>query len=257
MDLKLTGRSVLVTGASKGIGLSVAQWFAREGVNVHMTARSGDAMEKEARALRESCKVDVKTYALDLSSEEARNRLTAACPDVDIVINNAGDIPGGSLDDVDDKAWRAGWDLKVFGYINLTRFYLGRMKARRNGVIINIIGVAGERPSAGYVAGSVGNASLMAFTRAIGAESPNYGVRVLAVNPGPIETDRTTKLGRFQAQQKLGDASRYKELQATYPFGRTGTCDEISAMVVFLASDLSSYTSGCVVTIDGGMASRR
>ncbi len=257
MDLKLKGRTALVTGASKGIGLSVAQWFAREGVNLRMSARNGAAMDKAAAEMRASCKVDVKTYALDLSSQEARDKLTSACPDVDIVINNAGDVPGGTLDDVSDAAWRAGWDLKVFGYINLTRFYIAKMKARRSGVIINIAGSAGVRPSAGYIAGSVGNASIMAFSQAMGAESPNYGVRVMCVNPGPIDTDRTIKLGRFQAQQKLGDASRYKELHKDYPFGRTGTVDEVSAMVVFLASDLSSYTSGCVINVDGGMSARR
>jgi 3-oxoacyl-[acyl-carrier protein] reductase len=257
MDLKLAGRSVLVTGASKGIGLSVAQWFAREGCNVRMSARSREKLEVAAAQMRKDYRVDVRTYALDLSSQAARDELTAACPDMDIVINNAGDIPGGSLDDVDDAAWRAGWDLKVFGYINLTRFYIAKMKARRSGVIINIAGTAGVRPSAGYIAGAVGNASIMAFSLAMGAESPNYGVRVICVNPGPIDTDRTVKLGRFQAQQKLGDASRYKELQKDYPFGRTGTVDEISATVVFLASDLSSYTSGCIINVDGGMSARR
>ena len=257
MDMNLKGRSVLVTGASKGIGLSVAQWFAREGCNIRMAARSKEKMDAAAEQMRKDDKVDVRTYGLDLSSQPARDKLTAACPDMDIVINNAGDIPGGSLDDVDDASWRAGWDLKVFGYINLTRFYIKKMKARKNGVIINIAGTAGVRPSAGYIAGAVGNASIMAFSQAMGAESPNYGVRIICVNPGPIDTDRTVKLGRFQAQQKLGDSSRYKELQKEYPFGRTGTVDEVSAMVVFLASDLSSYTSGCIINVDGGMSSRR
>jgi NAD(P)-dependent dehydrogenase (short-subunit alcohol dehydrogenase family) len=91
---------------------------------------------------------------------------------------------------VDNAAWRAGWDLKVFGYIDLTRRYLARMKARRRGVIINVIGSAGDRPSAGYVAGSVGNAALMAFTKAIGAQSPNYNVRVLASTRGSSDRDR-------------------------------------------------------------------
>jgi len=257
MDLNLRGRTVLVTGASKGIGLSVAQWFAREGCNVRMAARSKDKMDAAAEEMRKAHKVDVRTYGLDLSSQQARDELTAACPDIDVLINNAGDIPGGTLDDVSDAAWRAGWDLKVFGYINLTRYYIKKMKDRKKGVIINIAGGAGNRPSAGYVAGSVGNASIMAFSLAMGAESPNYGVRVICVNPGPIDTDRTVKLGRFQAQQKLGDASRYKELHKDYPFGRTGTVDEVSSMIVFLASDHSSYTSGCVITIDGGMSARR
>lgn len=257
MDLKLAGRTVLITGASKGIGLSVAQWFAREGCQLRLAARSRELLEREAEAIRNRSRVGVRTYALDLSGEAARKELSEACPDVDILVNNAGDIPAGSLEEIDNASWRAGWDLKVFGYIDLTRFYLAQMKTRRRGVIINIIGSAGDRPNAGYVAGSVGNAALMAFTKAIGAQSPNYNVRVLGVNPGPILTDRVIKLARKQAAQTLGDESRYQETLRSYPFGRPGSCDEVSAMVVFLASGLSSYTSGCIINVDGGMSARR
>jgi NAD(P)-dependent dehydrogenase (short-subunit alcohol dehydrogenase family) len=256
MDLNLAGRTVLVTGASKGIGLAITQWFAREGCNVRLAARSKDLLEREAASILKSSPVDVRTYALDLSQESARRSLTASCPDIDVLVNSAGDIPAGSLDDVDDASWRAGWDLKVFGYINLTRFYLAKMKARRRGVIINIIGTAGERPSARYIAGSVGNASLMAFTLAVGAESPDYGVRVVGVNPGPIGTDRALKQVKKRAAQTLGDESRYPEILKHYPFGRPGTCDEVAAMVVFLSSDLSSYTSGTIIHVDGGIAAR-
>src|ERR1700686_1512176 len=136
MDLKLTGRTALVTGSSKGIGLSVAQWFAREGVNVCLVARSGELLEQEAAAIRKSANVNVRTLAADLSDPTTRDRVAAAFPDVDILINNAGAIPGGSLDEVDEKAWRAGWDLKVYGYVGLTRLYLAKMKARKRGVII-------------------------------------------------------------------------------------------------------------------------
>lgn len=256
MELNLRGRTVLVTGASKGIGLAVAQWFAKEGCNLRLAARSKDLLEREAQAIRNASSVDVRSFALDLSQQAARDRLTAACPDIDILINNAGDVPAGSLDDIDDTSWRAGWDLKVFGYIDFTRFYLRKMKARRSGVIINIIGSAGERPSAGYIAGSMGNLSLMGFTVAMGADSPKYGVRVLGVNPGPIRTDRVVKLSRKRAEQTLGDANRYEELFKGYPFGRPGTCDEVAATVVFLASDLSSYTSGTIVSIHGGLPAR-
>jgi len=256
MDLKLAGRTVLVTGASKGIGLGIAQWFAREACHLRLAARSKDLLEREAAAIRKSSSVDVQVFALDLSQEAGRKRLTEACPEVDILINNAGDIPAGSLDDVDDAAWRAGWDLKVFGYIGLTRFYLSKMKARRSGVIINIIGTAGERPIPAYVAGSMGNASLMSFTLALGAVSPEHGVRVLGVNPGPVLTDRVVKISRKRAQAMLGDEERYPELLKKNPFGRPASVDEIAAAVVFLASDLSSYTSGTIVTIDGGFSKR-
>ena len=127
---------------------------------------------------------------------------------------------------------------------------------RGAGAIVNVIGLAGERNKPEYIAGSSANAALMAFTRALGAESVDYGVRVVGVNPGPILTDRVVKLSGKQAQQKLGDASRYPELFKTYPFGRPGNVDEVSPMVVLLASDHSSYTSGTIVSIHGGLANR-
>jgi len=256
MDLKLAGRTVLVTGASKGIGLGIAQWFAREGCGLRLAARSKDLLEREAALIRKNHSVDVQVFGLDLSQDEGRKKLTDACPEVDILINNAGDIPAGAIDDVEDAAWRAGWDLKVFGYVGLTRHYLAKMKARGRGVIINIIGAAGERPIPTYVAGSMGNASLISMTLALGAASPEHGVRVLGVNPGPVLTDRIAKVSRKRAKAMLGDEERYPELLKKNPFGRPATVDEIAASVVFLASDLSSYTSGTIVTIDGGLSKR-
>ena len=256
MDLKLSGRTALVTGGSKGIGLAVAQWLAREGVHVNLVARSGDRLEKEGAALGKATGVNVRTLAADLSDAVARERVAAAFPDVDILINNAGAIPGGTIDDVDEPAWRIGWDLKVFGYIGLTRLYLEKMKARRRGVIVNIIGAGGERLDFGYIAGAAGNAGLMAFTRAIGGTSPEFGVRVVGVNPGPVQTDRIETLSRKRAAALYGDENRWRETFAKMPFGRPATTDEIAAMVVFLASDLSAYTSGTIVTIDGGLTYR-
>jgi NAD(P)-dependent dehydrogenase (short-subunit alcohol dehydrogenase family) len=255
MDLKLAGRTALITGSSKGIGLGIAKWFAKEGVNLCLVARSADLLDKEAQAMRASAQVDVRTLGADLSDAKARRRVVEAFPDVDILINNAGAIPGGTIEDVDEAAWRAGWDLKVFGYIDMTRLYLGRMKQRKRGVIINVIGAGGERLTYGYIAGSAGNASLMAFSRAIGGTSPDFGVRVLGVNPGPVETERVEYLARQRAM-KEGDESKWRDGFAKMPFGRPATTDEIAATVVFLASDLASYTTGTVVTVDGGLTNR-
>src|SRR5262249_22587715 len=128
MDLKLAGRSVLVTGASKGIGLAIAKWFAREGCALRLVARSKDLLEREAEAIRASAKVEVRVFAVDLASEEGRKRLTDACPEVDVLVNNAGAVPPGSLEDLGDAAWRAGWDLKAFGYVAPTRQHLAERR---------------------------------------------------------------------------------------------------------------------------------
>jgi NAD(P)-dependent dehydrogenase (short-subunit alcohol dehydrogenase family) len=255
MDLKLRGRTALITGASKGIGLGIAQWFAKEGVNLCLVARSGDVIEREAQAIRSSSQVNVQTRAVDLSDTKARRAVFEAFPDVDILVNNAGAIRGGTIEDVSEAAWRNGWDLKVYGYVDMTRHYLGRMKARGRGVILNIIGAGGEKLTYGYIAGSAGNASLMAFTRAIGGASPAFGVRVLGINPGPVETERVEYLARQRAA-KAGDESKWRDSFANMPFGRPATTDEIAATAVFLCSDLASYTSGTIVTIDGGMTNR-
>jgi len=256
MDLHLAGRSALITGASKGIGLSVAECFAAEGVNLVLAARSKELLDQHAAEIRAKWKVKVDTMAMDLSDQAHRDKLVASFPDVDILINNAGAIPGGTIFEVDDKAWRAGWDLKVFGYVNLTRSYFRLMSERKRGVIICICGLGGEKLDFGYIAGAAGNASLMAFARAMGGRSVDHGVRVLAVNPGPVLTDRTVYLGKIRAKRELGDETRYTESFKHMPYQRPATVDEVAPMVVFLASDHSNYISGTVVTIDGGIANR-
>src|SRR5436305_8351353 len=176
MDLKLAGRTALITGGSKGIGLATARWFAQEGVNVALVARSAEDLAKAAETVRKTASVAVDTMTADLSDACARQEVAARFPDIAILVNNAGAIPSGALDKVDEATWRAAWDLKVFGYVDMTRIYFARMQARRSGVIVNVIGVGGERLDFNCIAGSTGNAGLMAFTRGIGGRSPDFGV---------------------------------------------------------------------------------
>jgi len=124
------------------------------------------------------------------------------------------------------------------------------------GVIVNILGNAGERLNAAYIAGSTANAGLMAFTRTLGGVSHADGIRVLGINPGPVATDRLVSLYRQMAQTKLGDPERYQELFKEMSFGRPATSQEIASAVAFFASDVSAYTSGCILAIDGGLAAR-
>ncbi len=200
--------------------------------------------------------MSVVTHALDVSSTRSIDQLAAEHPGIDILVNNAGAIPAGRLDEIDDKRWRQAWDLKVFGYINMTRAFYAAMKARGGGVIINILGVAGERLEPNYIAGSVGNAGLMAFTKAMGAASPADNIRVVGVNPGPIATERLRRSCRSGAQYPLRrrqQMARYVQAAAVRPRGKP---EEIANMVAFLASDLSAYTTGTVITIDAGAASK-
>src|SRR5579864_7637107 len=152
MDLGLRGRKALVTGASKGIGRACAEALAEEGVDVVLVSRTAADLEKARAEIAGRHNVGVRVYALDLSDSRNVDRLAAECADIDILVNNAGAIPGGSIDMIDEKRWRGAWDLKVFGYINMTRRFYALMAARRSGVIINIIGAAGENPDADYVA---------------------------------------------------------------------------------------------------------
>jgi NAD(P)-dependent dehydrogenase (short-subunit alcohol dehydrogenase family) len=257
MDLKLKGKSVLVTGASQGIGEGVARSFAEEGCDLHLVARSGDRLAAIKSEIEAAHGVKVMVHALDLTSSGVIDPLVAAVGDIDILVNNAGVIPSGNLWDVDESKWRAGWELKVFGYINLTRAIYPRMKARGGGVIINNIGNGGEVFDPNYVAGTTGNASLMAFTRAMGGHSLDDNIRVVGVNPGPVDTDRIYSMLKKRAKQWLGSEDRYKELEEKYPLKRPAHVHEITDLIVFLASYRSGYTSGTIFTVDGGIASRR
>jgi NAD(P)-dependent dehydrogenase (short-subunit alcohol dehydrogenase family) len=255
MDLKLRGRSALITGASKGIGRAIATVLADEGCNLVLVSRTAADLDVVKEKLR-GTKVSVVTHALDVSSTASIDKLAAEHSGIDILINNAGAIPAGRLNEIDDKRWRQAWDLKVFGYINMTRAFYAAMKAHGGGVIINILGVAGERLESNYIAGSVGNAGLMAFTKSMGAVSPTDNIRVVGINPGPVATERLETIMQKRAQDRLGDASRFREMYSPLPFGRAGKPEEIANMAAFLASDLSAYTSGTVITIDAGAASK-
>jgi hypothetical protein len=256
MDLNLRGKRALITGASKGIGAATAEAFAVEGCDLRLVARGQAALDALAARLRAAHGVDIQTHAADLRASADIDRLAATADDVDILVNNAGDIPGGSLAQVGEDAWRRAWDLKVFGYINLTRLVYAHMKARGRGVIINDIGAAGERFDFNYIAGSAGNAALMAFTRALGGRSVDDNIRVVGINPGPVETDRIVSLMKTQAKSRFGDEDRYRELMARFPMGRAAKPREIGDMIAFLASDRAGYTSGVVITIDGGVCAR-
>ncbi len=240
MDLGLKGKSVLVTGGSKGIGFACAQAFSAEGCQVHLAARDPGRLSEA----RERLKGQVAIHSVDLRDGEALRRLARECEGVDILVNNAGDIPGGTIETVDEAKWRHAWELKVFGFINLARELYSRMKARKSGVIVNVIGMAGETHPFEYICGAAGNASLAAFAKAMGKGSREHGVRVLGVHPPATRTDRIVTLMKASAKAKFGDESRYAELM-----GNVIEPSQVGDIVCFLASPRAGQLSGVVINL--------
>ncbi|CAH0216839.1 short-chain dehydrogenase/reductase [Roseomonas sp. CECT 9278] len=252
MDMQLQGKRVLVTGGSKGIGLACAEAFAAEGCDVVLASRDAAALATAADKVRAQRQVRVETFAADLSQDAERERLHATHGSIDILVNNAGAIPAGRLADISMARWKQAWDLKVFGYIHMCQLFLPTMEARRAGAIVNIIGMAGRAPRAGYIAGGAGNAALIAFTSAIGAAAQASGVKVVGINPAVTKTDRMLTQARTHAKNQLGDEERWAETLTGLPFGRPIEASEIADLAVFLASPRGHYVNGTVVDVDGG-----
>lgn len=252
MDLGLKGRRALVTGGSKGIGLACAQSLAAEGVDIVLCARDAGRLDEAASALRSRHQVAVTAIAADLSKGPERERLIGEAGEIEILINNAGSIPGGSLLDISMERWEEAWSLKVTGYVHMTKLALDGMSARKSGAIVNVIGMAGRQPSWAYICGATGNAGLIAFTEAVGGKSVDFGVRVFGINPSPTRTDRILSISRQWAASKFGDETRWREAMGRLPFERLCEPAEIADVATMLCSPRAGYVSGTVLDIDGG-----
>lgn len=250
MDLGLSGKRALVTGAARGIGFGCARALAAEGCDVALVGTDVQQLKAAMKAIRAEFRVGVSSHATDLTIDGRAEALVDVVGEVDILVNNAGAIAPGDLAAVDDDRWRESWELKVFGCINLSRLVLPSMEERRSGVIVNVIGTAAVSPRADYVAGAAGHSALVGFTRALGSTSLRRGVRVVAVNPGLIDTERMEELLRVRAEERFGNAARWEELVPLDP--GPGTVEQVADVVTFLASERASHVSGTTVTVDGG-----
>lgn len=256
MQLDLAGKTALITGGSRGIGRAIAEELAAARCNCVLVSRNAADLKAAQEAIQKQHNVSVKIEPLDLADSKNVAMLASRYPGVDILINNAGAVPGGTLADVDEARWRTAWDLKVMGTINMTRAFYPLMKSKGGGTIINVIGNAARTRDPNYICGVTGNAGLTAFTEAIGSVSLHDNIRVNGVSPGPTATDRLVGLFSTRAEKQFGDANRWRELFNSLPGGRPGDPGEIAAMVAFLASPKSNFTSGAVITIDAGISSR-
>ena len=256
MDLNLRNKTVLITGGSKGIGLACAKEFAAEGCNLHLVSRTKEDLENAKKEIEAEHGVQIMIHAFDLSDSKNVDQLVKNCPKIDILVNNAGAIPAGDIQAVEEDRWRAAWDLKVFGYINMTRRYYPLMKDAGGGVIMNIIGLAGVRVDRNYIAGSAGNASIIGFTHAMGAHALDEGMRVLGVCPGAVQTERITTMLKTRAKDEKGDENRWQDYFSGMPLNRPALVEEVADVVVFLCSERASWLTGTTINLDGGVANR-
>jgi len=238
MELGLKGRRVLVTGGSQGIGYAVAKGFLDEGCNVVIVARNEERLHGAVERLGQGGG-QVRGKAIDLARSGAAVALADEFPDTDILVSNAGAIPTGDIFEVDEARWRESWELKVFGYVNLSRAMYRHMRGKPPKVIANVIGMGAERPQWRYVCGNAANIALNGFTRSLGGRSIDDGIRVVGVNPGAVDTERWREV-----------------LSDDVPLKRAATSQEIADVVLFLASDRASWVCGEVVNVDGGRLHR-
>jgi len=258
MDTGLRGKVAMVSGASKGIGRAVAERLAAEGASLSLCARGAEAPRGAAKAVEDKHGRACLAHPADLGRAEDIQGWVRATVErfggVDVLVNNAGAAQGGAFRQLPDQAWLDGWQLKLFGYIRVAREVFPHLVARGGGRIVNVIGIAGVQPMENYMIGGAANAALLNFTKALADEGAPHGILVTGVNPGGIRTDRwDTMLVRWGAAKGVTPAEAEREVMKGVPLRRPGTPEEVANLVVFLASDLSTYITGTTIAIDGGM----
>src|SRR5262245_46141315 len=258
MDLGLGGKTVLVTGGSKGIGRAVAQALSAEGARVMICARDTEALKRAAGEIEAAGHGTVLTVAADLSELASVKRVAAEAMArfgrLDILVNNAGAIKGGDFFSTPDDEWMNGWSLKLLGYIRMAREVLPHMQRQGSGRIINVVGAAARNPAPTYMMGGCANAALINFTKSLSDLAVKSGVLVTGVSPGPVKTERWDNLARQQAAALNKDLDVYtKEQDAGFPLGRIALPEEVADLVCFLASARASYLTGITITLDGGI----
>lgn len=257
MDLDIENRVVMVTGGSKGIGFAVARRAAAEGARVAICARTEADLERAATTIAKETSAEVLTVSADLCQQDGIatfvEQTVGRFGRIDALVNCAGDAGNGDFLELPDEAWISAWQLKVFGYIRLTRAVLPVMQARSYGRIVNVIGYGGRQPLPLTLPAAMANASLLAFTKGISQYCAADNILVDAVNPGAVRTDRWLNNVAVRAGAAGISAASYEAQFIKQTFlNRIGEPDEIAAAVIFLASPLSSYITGAYLDVDGG-----
>jgi NAD(P)-dependent dehydrogenase (short-subunit alcohol dehydrogenase family) len=252
MNLELADKVAIVTGASRGIGRAIARVLAAEGMRVALAARTRSELESLAAELPTRSLV----VALDLEEPDAAQRLidatVAELGRIDALVNNAGATKRGDFVALTDEDWRGGFELKFFGAVRCCRAAWPHLAASR-GSIVNIAGIGGRTGSRDFAIGGSVNAAVMLLTKALADRGKADGVRVNAINPGAIATDRLQRrLAQFAAERGVTIEAAETQFAREQGIPRFGQPEEIGRVVAFLLGSAAAYCHGAVIDVDGG-----
>jgi NAD(P)-dependent dehydrogenase (short-subunit alcohol dehydrogenase family) len=255
MEVRLDGKSAIVTGGSKGLGLAIAKQFAASGADVAILARDPATLADARAAIERGARAKVLAVSCDVSQpapiQAAYDRVMSEFGKVDIFVNNAGQSMRGPSETLSDEMWQADLDLKLFAQIRFCRLLFPQMKARRWGRIISVLNIGAKAPAADSAPTSVTRAAQMALTKALSLEGAPYNVLANSLHVGVIVSDQIVRRHRREGTNASLDEF-IAEAGRGVPLGRMGRAEEFANVATFLASDAASYVTGCAINVDGG-----
>jgi len=257
MDLNMAGKKAIVTGASEGIGKAITWAFAREGVDVAICARRKGPLEAAAAEIARATNRQIVPITADLTkpadAENFIKQAHAALGRIDILVNNAGSAPGGVIEHLNEEDWASALQLKFMGYVRCTKHVLPIMQKQKKGRVVNLIGNDGVKVSYWEIAPGAANAAGQNLTLSLASQYGKDNISFVAVNPGPVRTERWAGLVKAMARDmNISFEQADKLAPSSIPLGRIAECDEVANLVTYLASDLAFFVNGTMIEIDGG-----
>lgn len=257
MELKLEGKTALVTGGSEGIGRAIAMGLAAEGVDVAICARRLEPLEKAAKEISDATGRKVVPITADLTKDaDAKafvEKAAEALGRVDIMVNNAGSAPGGVIETLTEADWELALQLKFMGYVRCLRHVLPIMTKQGGGRVVNLIGNDGVKPSYWEIAPGAANAAGQNLTKSLAGQYGKHNISFAAVNPGPVRTERWDGLVKAMSRDMgLSYEDADQLAPSSIPLGRIAESEEVANLVVMLASPLMHFVNGSMIEIDGG-----